>query len=70
MVVGLILNAFVAWLASTNYEFLTLLSLVMWVLLIVELRLGFVISGMINRLSGVTATTLFSGKCFNFFYIF
>jgi len=42
----------------------------MWVLLITELRLDFVISAMINRLSGVSAITLLSGKWFNFFYIF
>ena len=42
----------------------------MWVLLIAELRLDPVISGMINRLSGIAATTLLSGKWFDFFYIF
>ncbi|MCT6867238.1 MAG: Bax inhibitor-1/YccA family protein, partial [Gilliamella apicola] len=36
-----------------------LLSKGMWVLLIAELALVFVISGMINRLSGAAATTLF-----------
>ena len=70
MAVGLLLTAFVAWLASTSFEFLILLSRVIWVLLIAEIGLVFVISGMINRLSSVAATTLFSGKWFNFFYIF
>ena len=38
-------------------------------LLTAELRLDFVISGMINRLSGAAATILFSDKWFNFFYV-
>ena len=66
MAVGLLLTAFVAWFASTSYEFLFLLSLVMWVLLIAEIGLVFVISEMINRLSGAAATILFSDKWFNF----
>ena len=70
MAVGLLLTAFVAWFASTSFEFLILLSRVIWVLLIAEIGLVFVISGMINRLSGVSAITLLSGKWFNFFYIF
>jgi len=66
MAVALLLTVFVAWFASTNYEYLTLLSRVMWKLLIAEFRLNFVISEMINRLSGAAATILFSDKWFNF----
>ncbi|TSJ89277.1 Bax inhibitor-1/YccA family protein [Gilliamella apicola] len=76
MAVGLLLTAFVAWFASTNYEFLILLSRVMWVLLIAEIGLVFVISGMINRLSGAAATTLFmlysviNGCTFSIYFIY
>lgn len=76
MAVGLLLTAFVAWFASTSYEFLILLSRVMWVLLIAEIGLVFVISGMINRLSGAAATTLFmlysviNGCTFSIYFIY
>ena len=59
MTVGLLLTALVAWFASSNIALIELLSKGMWVLLIAELALVFVISGMINRLSGAAATTLF-----------
>lgn len=76
MAVGLLLTAFVAWLASTSFEFLILLSRVIWVLLIAEIGLVFVISGMINRLSGAAATTLFmlysviNGCTFSIYFIY
>ena len=75
MAVGLFLTAFVAWFASTNYELLVFLSRIMWVLLIAEIGLVFAISGMINRLSGATATTLFmlysvlNGCTFSIYFI-
>ena len=59
MTVGLLLTALVAWFASSNMALIQLLYKGMWVLLIAELALVFVISGMINRLSGAAATTLF-----------
>ena len=59
MTVGLLLTALVAWFASGNEALIQLLSKGMWVLLIAELALVFVISGMINRLSGAAATILF-----------
>ena len=59
MTVGLLLTALVAWFASSNLALIQLLYKGMWVLLIAELALVFVISGMINRLSGAAATTLF-----------
>ncbi|OCG13422.1 Bax inhibitor-1/YccA family protein [Gilliamella apicola] len=59
MTVGLLLTALVAWFASGNEALIELLYKGMWVLLIAELALVFVISGMINRLSGAAATTLF-----------
>ena len=59
MTVGLLLTALVAWFASSNIALIQLLYKGMWVLLIAELALVFVISGMINRLSGAAATTLF-----------
>lgn len=59
MTVGLLLTALVAWYASTNIQLLQILYRGMWVLLIAELGLVVAISGMINRLSGAAATTLF-----------
>lgn len=59
MTVGLLLTAMIAWFASTNEQLMRVLYNIMWVLLIAELGLVFVISGLINRLSGATATTLF-----------
>lgn len=59
MTVGLLLTAIIAWYASTNMQLQELLIKMMWVLLIAELGLVFVISGLINRLSGAAATTLF-----------
>lgn len=76
MAVALLLTVFVAWFASTSFEFLILLSRVMWVLLIAEIGLVFVISGMINRLSGAAATTLFmlysviNGCTFSIYFIY
>lgn len=59
MTVGLLLTAMIAWFASTNVQLMRVLYNIMWVLLIAELGLVFVISGLINRLSGAAATTLF-----------
>lgn len=59
MTVGLLLTAMIAWFASTNVHLMRVLYNIMWVLLIAELGLVFVISGLINRLSGAAATTLF-----------
>lgn len=65
MSVGLILTAFVAWYASESPAMLNLfftpkgLSGFAWLLIIAQLGLVFVLSGMINRLSGSTATMLF-----------
>lgn len=59
MTVGLLLTALVAWFASSNLALIQLLYKGMWVLMIAELALVFVISGMINRLSGAAATILF-----------
>ncbi|MCX8642045.1 MULTISPECIES: Bax inhibitor-1 family protein [unclassified Gilliamella] len=75
MTVGLLLTALVAWYASTNLQLLQLLYRGMWVLLIAELGLVFVISGFINRLSGAAATTLFmlysvlNGCTFSIYFI-
>lgn len=59
MSVGLLLTGLVAWYASGNMQLLSLLYRGMWVLLIAQLGLVFVLSGMVNRLSGTVATTLF-----------
>ncbi|MCX8711861.1 Bax inhibitor-1/YccA family protein [Gilliamella sp. B3464] len=75
MTVGLLLTALVAWYASTNLQLLQLLYRGMWVLLIAELGLVFVISGFIDRLSGAAATTLFmlysvlNGCTFSIYFI-
>lgn len=75
MTVGLLLTAMIAWFASTNMQLQELLFKIMWVLLIVELGLVFVISGLINRLSGAAATTLFmlysvlNGCTFSIFFL-
>ncbi|WP_085246859.1 Bax inhibitor-1/YccA family protein [Gilliamella mensalis] len=75
MTVGLLLTALVAWYASNNLELLNVLYQGMWVLLIAELGLVFVISGLINRLSGSVATTLFmlysvlNGCTFSIYFI-
>lgn len=75
MTVGLLLTALVAWYASTNLQLLQLLYRGMWVLLIAELGLVFVISGFINRLSDAAATTLFmlysvlNGCTFSIYFI-
>ena len=75
MTVGLLLTALVAWYASTNIQLLQILFRGMWVLLIAEIGLVFVISGMINRLSGAAATTLFmlysvlNGCTFSIYFI-
>lgn len=70
MTVGLALTGLVAWFASNNDAVFRLLfsqnaqgywslSVVSWVLIAAQLGLVFVLSGMINRLSGSTATMLF-----------
>ncbi|MWP48497.1 MULTISPECIES: Bax inhibitor-1/YccA family protein [unclassified Gilliamella] len=70
MTVGLFLTGIVAWFASSNPAMegllfsvtprgLHTLSVFSWVLIAAELGLVFVLSGMINKLSGSTATTLF-----------
>ncbi|MCO6549508.1 MULTISPECIES: Bax inhibitor-1/YccA family protein [unclassified Gilliamella] len=75
MTVGLLLTALVAWFASNNYELLNVLYQGMWVLLIAEFALVFAISGLINRLSGAVATTLFmlysvlNGCTFSIYFI-
>ncbi|MFQ1016196.1 Bax inhibitor-1/YccA family protein [Gilliamella sp. BG7] len=75
MTVGLLLTALVAWFASNNYELLNVLYQGMWVLLIAEFALVFAISGLINRLSGSVATTLFmlysvlNGCTFSIYFI-
>ena len=76
MAVGLLLTAFVAWFASNNDQLIILLERIMWVLLIAEIGLVFAISGMINRLSGATATTLFmlysvlNGCTFSIYFLY
>ena len=76
MAVGLLLTAFVAWFASNNDQLIMLLARIMWVLLIAEIGLVFAISGMINRLSGATATTLFmlysvlNGCTFSIYFLY
>ena len=76
MAVGLLLTAFVAWFASNNYQLVMFLARIMWVLLIAEIGLVFAISGMINRLSGSTATTLFmlysviNGCTFSIYFLY
>ncbi|KFA59900.1 hypothetical protein A9G34_02505 [Gilliamella sp. Choc4-2] len=75
MTVGLLLTALVAWYASNSIQLLEILYRGMWVLLIAELGLVFVISGFINRLSGAAATTLFmiysvlNGCTFSIYFI-
>lgn len=74
MSVGLILTGFTAWFASTNSNVLSLLftetergfslSALSWLLIIAQLVLVFVLSGMITRLSGSTATLLFMAYSF------
>lgn len=71
MTAGLLLTGLVAWYASTSpaminllftvnsHGYLTGLSAFSWVLMLVELGLVFCLSGMILRLSGSAATTLF-----------
>lgn len=69
MTVGLVLSGLVAWYASTSSQVIQLLfnftpqgvsiSGFSWFLFIAEIGLVFVLSGMINRLSGSMATTLF-----------
>ncbi|OCG04716.1 Bax inhibitor-1/YccA family protein [Gilliamella sp. wkB112] len=70
MTVGLLLTALVAWYASSSeamqqllfvidYRGYYSLSVLSWILIIAELGLVFALSGMINRLSGSAATTMF-----------
>lgn len=73
MTVGLALTGFVAWFASNNQGVLELLftfertsrgytvsmSMFSWILIAAQLGLVFVLSGMINRLSGTAATAMF-----------
>lgn len=71
MTVGLALTGLVAWYASTSepvmrllfsvnsYGYITSMSMFSWILIAAQLGLVFVLSGMINRLSGSTATILF-----------
>ncbi|XKM13275.1 Bax inhibitor-1/YccA family protein [Orbaceae bacterium ac157xtp] len=74
MSVGLALTGFMAWYASTNtnilnllftiehgygYSYISGLSFFSWMLIIAQFGLVFVLSGMITRLSGTAATTLF-----------
>lgn len=62
MTCGLLLTAFVAWYAGYNsaiQAFIFSSQLTFIGLIIVQLGLVFVISGMVNRLSGTAATSLF-----------
>ncbi len=62
MTCGLLLTAFVAWYTSNSFELLNLIfssKIVFYGLIIAQLGLVFVISGMISRLSGALATGLF-----------
>lgn len=71
MTVGLALTGFVAWYASTsapmlrllfsvnNNGYITSMSMLSWILIAAQLGLVFVLSGMINRLSGTAATAIF-----------
>lgn len=62
MTCGLLLTAFVAWYVSNNIQiqaFIFSSQLTFFGLIIAQLGLVFVISGMINRLSGTLATSLF-----------
>lgn len=62
MTLGLALTAAVAWYSADTAEirsFLIQNRWVMWVLIVGELGLVFAISGLINRLSAVAATSLF-----------
>lgn len=62
MSAGLILTALVAWYASTNVAVLNFIytnQIVFYGLLIAQLGLVIVISGLVNKLSGFAATSLF-----------
>ncbi|MFT4465430.1 MAG: Bax inhibitor-1 family protein [Sodalis sp. (in: enterobacteria)] len=62
MTCGLLLTAFVAWYASRTpvlLQFIFSSQITFFGLIIAQLALVFVISGMINRLSGAVATSLF-----------
>jgi len=62
MTCGLLLTAFVAWYASNSdviFNFVFSSQITFFGLIIVQLGLVFVISGMVNRLNGATATALF-----------
>ncbi|OON38860.1 hypothetical protein BTJ39_15975 [Izhakiella australiensis] len=59
---GLLLTAFVAWFAAHNsrvQEFIFSSQITFFGLIIAQLALVFVLSGMVHRLSGALATTLF-----------
>ncbi|MGL9774048.1 MAG: Bax inhibitor-1/YccA family protein [Sodalis sp. (in: enterobacteria)] len=62
MTCGLLLTAFVAWYAARTpalLQFIFSSQLTFFGLIIAQLALVFVISGMVNRLSGAVATSLF-----------
>lgn len=61
MTVGLILTGIVAWFVSNNNAIMYAIfsSGLMWVLILAEFGLVFVLSAMINRLSGTAATAMF-----------
>ncbi|CAM3500828.1 hypothetical protein BS639_12015 [Rouxiella silvae] len=62
MTCGLLLTAFVAWYASRSPQILGFIfssQITFFGLIILQLALVFVISGMVNRLSGTVATGLF-----------
>lgn len=61
MTVGLILTGIVAWFVSNNNAIMSAIfsSGLMWVLILAEFGLVFVLSSMINRLSGTAATAMF-----------
>ena len=62
MTVGLLLTAFIAWFAASSNAFMELLytnRIVLFGLVIAQLALVFVLSGMIHKLSAGVTTTLF-----------
>ena len=61
MCMGLGLTGLVAWYVSNNETILRMVvgSPLLWILIIAELALVFSISGMVNKMSGSMATTLF-----------
>jgi FtsH-binding integral membrane protein len=62
MCMGLAVTGLMAWYVSNSETILQMVfgnRIVLWILLIAELGLVFSISGMVNRMSGFMATSLF-----------